>query len=218
MVHRFGVGLGLLPALDNETKSAVLSHCMVVLLHRVASDTVEGRVIDAAEECVGRFGWAKTTVADIASKAEMSRATLYRAFPGGRDAIFESVRRAYILSFFQDLTGPLKRGESLGEVLADAMVSAARALRDDERFQYQLAHEPGPLLQQLTFDGLDQILAASRVFVAPYLARFVSKRQANRLAEWATRIVLTYTLEPSPYFDPTDTAAVHDFVDKRVST
>jgi len=188
---------------------------MVALLHRAASDTIEGRVIEAADECVSRFGWAKTTVGDIAAQADMSRATLYRAFPGGRDSILEAVHRAHILSFFQDLTGPLAAGESLGEVLSEAMVSAARALADDERFQYQLAHEPGQILQQLTFDGLDQILAASRVFVAPHLARFVSKKHANRLAEWATRIVLTYTLEPSPYLDLTDPVTVADFVASR---
>lgn len=188
---------------------------MVALLHRIASDTVEGRVIEAADECVGRFGWAKTTVADNATQAGMSRATLYRAFPGGRDAILEAVRRAHTLSFFQDLTGPLAKGESLAEVLSEAMVSAARALGDDERFQYLLVHEPGPILQQLTFDGLDQILAASRVFVAPHLARFVSKKQANRLAEWATRIVLTYTLEPGSYLDLTDLVAVRAFVEHR---
>jgi len=188
---------------------------MVSLLHRVASDTVEGRVIEAADECVRRFGWLKTTVGDIASQADMSRATLYRAFPGGRDSILEAVRRAHILSFFQDLTDPLAASGSLCEALSEAMVSAARALADDEQFQYQLAHEPGPILKQLTFDGLNQILAASRVFVGPHLARFVSKRDANRLAEWATRIVLTYTLEPSSYLDLTDPVAVRAFVETR---
>jgi AcrR family transcriptional regulator len=43
-----------------------------------------GRVVDAALRCLAREGLRGTTVDDIASDAGVSRATLYRAFPGGR--------------------------------------------------------------------------------------------------------------------------------------
>ena len=173
------------------------------------------RIIDAADECVCRWGWAKTTVSDIAAEASISRATIYRVFPGGRDAIYEALRRHRDLTFFGQLMDPLAAAENLLDALTNTMVAAAVGLRDDENFQYQLAHEPGPLLQMLTFDGLDTVLAAARLFVAPSLIRFVPRRDAIRLAEWATRIVVSYTIEPSAYLDLTDQAQVRRFVATR---
>ncbi len=47
-------------------------------------------VLDAAADCYLRFGVAKTTAADIAHRAGMSRATLYRRY-GSHEAIFLAV-------------------------------------------------------------------------------------------------------------------------------
>ncbi|MCL6451972.1 MAG: TetR/AcrR family transcriptional regulator, partial [Acetobacteraceae bacterium] len=43
------------------------------------------RILEAAYVCVARFGLAKTTIEDVAKVAGVSRASVYRAFPGGRD-------------------------------------------------------------------------------------------------------------------------------------
>ena len=51
------------------------------------------RVLDAALDCCERWGRSKTTVDDIATEAGISRATLYRMFPGGRDNLFEALRQ-----------------------------------------------------------------------------------------------------------------------------
>ncbi|MEA2588672.1 MAG: hypothetical protein QOH66_1599, partial [Actinomycetota bacterium] len=58
---------------------------MLVGTDRVA--TQEQRVIDAALRCIARWGIAKTTLDDIAREASCSRATIYRLFPGGKDAL-----------------------------------------------------------------------------------------------------------------------------------
>jgi AcrR family transcriptional regulator len=55
-----------------------------------AQSTVHHRVLDAAEECLRRFGAADTTMEDIAETAGMSRATLYRYFDG-RDSVLLGV-------------------------------------------------------------------------------------------------------------------------------
>ncbi len=58
---------------------------------RGASDE---RIVDGALRCIARWGLAKTTVEDVAREAGCSRATLYRAFPGGKDAILAAVAAA----------------------------------------------------------------------------------------------------------------------------
>ena len=59
-------------------------------------DPAEVRVLDAAKLCCERWGLAKVTIDDIATEAGVSRATLYRLFPGGKDVL--SRRCAYASS------------------------------------------------------------------------------------------------------------------------
>ena len=44
---------------------------------------VRERLLQATYACVARWGLAKTTVEDAAREAGVSRATVYRYFPGG---------------------------------------------------------------------------------------------------------------------------------------
>jgi AcrR family transcriptional regulator len=52
--------------------------------------TPEERVLEALQDCVLRWGVQKTTVEDIARAAGMSRATVYRVFPGGKSSMVEA--------------------------------------------------------------------------------------------------------------------------------
>ena len=48
---------------------------------------IELRVLDAVRECCERWGVEKTTIDDIAKVSGVSRATLYRLFPGGKQTL-----------------------------------------------------------------------------------------------------------------------------------
>ena len=61
--------------------------------------------------CCERWGRAKTTVDDIATEAGISRATLYRMFPGGRDNLFEALRQQETEDFFVTLSESLNGAE-----------------------------------------------------------------------------------------------------------
>ena len=47
----------------------------------------ERRVAEALLRCVARWGLAKTTIEDLAREAGVSRATVYRLVPGGKQAV-----------------------------------------------------------------------------------------------------------------------------------
>ncbi|MEQ3549885.1 TetR/AcrR family transcriptional regulator [Pseudonocardia nematodicida] len=51
------------------------------------------RILDAADSCFTRYGIAKTTMEDVASAAEISRATLYRTFSDRESLLTALVRR-----------------------------------------------------------------------------------------------------------------------------
>ena len=53
-------------------------------------DDTRGRIIETAEALFRRLGFAKTTVADIASELKMSPANVYRFFPS-KNAIVEAI-------------------------------------------------------------------------------------------------------------------------------
>src|ERR1700685_121988 len=55
-----------------------------------AKDSVHAQIIDAAAKRFSHFGYAKTTMAEIATDCEMSPGNLYRFFPGKLD-IAESI-------------------------------------------------------------------------------------------------------------------------------
>ena len=52
-----------------------------------ADPALRERLLEAAYACVARFGLAKTTVEDVVKESGVSRATVYRVFPGGKDEL-----------------------------------------------------------------------------------------------------------------------------------
>src|SRR5262245_58068021 len=116
------------------------------------------RVLDAAKVCCERWGRAKTTVDDIAAEARCSRATIYRLFPGGRDNLFEALRRSETEAFFVRLSEKLAGTEGFHDLVVVAIVEAARALYADEHLQLMLASEPGEVAHELTVNGLPTIV------------------------------------------------------------
>ena len=108
-----GWGAGLARLVDDETVSVLSSHRGPSRRHPSAlraDVTAEGRVLDAAKRCWERWGMAKVTVDDIAAEAGISRATLYRLFPGGKDVLYEALRRRDSADFFTELEAHVDRG------------------------------------------------------------------------------------------------------------
>ena len=79
-------------------------------------------MLDAAKRCCEQWGIAKVTIDDIAAEAGVSRATLYRMFPGGKDVLFEALRVRELEDFFDPARPPRSAG-------VDRPRGAARAHR-----------------------------------------------------------------------------------------
>lgn len=177
--------------------------------------SAERRVIDGARECCHRYGWTKTTLDDVADAAGMSRATVYRVFPGGRAAVKDAVRRHDTIVFLTELEGALA-GDDLEIMLVEALVTAATKLRDDTDLQFALDNEPGEVLPGFLFRGLDGIFSLSRAFIAPHLERHLPADEAVRVAELLARLVVTHLLEPEHFPDLGDRTVVEALVHTRI--
>ena len=89
---------------------------------------VRERLLQATYDCVGRWGLAKTTVEDAAREAGVSRATLYRYFPGGREELIAAVVSWEFARFFLRLYDEVHDCETLEEVMERGLLFAHRAL------------------------------------------------------------------------------------------
>jgi AcrR family transcriptional regulator len=154
------------------------------------------RVLDAALRRVARFGISKTTVEDIAREAHLSRATLYRFFPGGREEIVATMVERELRGYFWKLGARLDGIDEYEERIVVAMIAAAEQLVEHEALGFVLAHEPELLLPHVSFAGLDHVLEIAAAFFAPYLVGLLEPEDARRAAEWVTRLVLSHVVCP----------------------
>jgi AcrR family transcriptional regulator len=178
-----------------------------------SAGSLEQRIVEAMLDCIGRWGIAKTTADDIARAAGISRATLYRAFPGGKDVAFEALLRHETARFFTVVTERLDSAHTVEDLLVIGIVEAARFLTHHQALGYLLAHEPERVLPAFAFHRLDRALAVATAFTAPHLRRVAPDDDtAARQAEWIVRILLSYAVNPSPTLDLTDDASVRRFV------
>jgi len=167
-------------------------------------DPQQQRVIDATLRCFARWGVGKTTLDDVAREAGLSRATVYRAVPGGKDGLVEVVVEAELKRFFSAVIGAAASTASVEDALVAAMTEATRRLRGHAALQFVLAHEPEHVLPRIAFGHLDDVLRRVSDVIQPVLARWLFDDEADLTAEWVTRIVLSYATTPSSTFDLTD--------------
>jgi AcrR family transcriptional regulator len=165
-------------------------------------DRLERRIHDAALRCVARWGIAKTTLDDVAREAGCSRATIYRTFAGGKQALLDATLQRELTSFKDSLTAELDRARSLEDLLVAGLTAASRAIAEHQAFQFLLAHEPDVVLPALSFRRLDDILRLATEVGRPQLSRFLPAAEAGAAAEWIARVILSYTLTPSGTLDP----------------
>ena len=168
---------------------------------RAPVESPPARVLVATIACIGRWGLAKTTLDDIAREAGLSRATVYRLFPGGKDPVVRAAVAAEVEAVSEELAARTAGRDTVEDVLVEMITYATDVLRNHPALQYLLTHEPDQVLPHLAFGSLDVLLAAATAVAAPLLERYVGAGDADRAAEWVARLVLSYALSPSDWFD-----------------
>ncbi len=161
----------------------------------------ERRILDAAKECSARLGLSKVTIDDIAGAAQVSRATLYRMFPGGKDVLFDALRVRELEEFFTQLSSRLDDATDLEDLLVRVVVYSTNELRNDSHLALMLAAEPGETLSNLTVEGLPRIIRMATLFIVPRVEPYVDRATAALLVDVLARLVISYFLAPSALVD-----------------
>jgi AcrR family transcriptional regulator len=135
---------------------------------RPRSERAEQAILDATIEAIGERGIDGVHCEDVATRAGVGKATLYRRWPGKEDlliAAFAAMRRPL----------PEPRGESVREDLTELLAVVA-ADADDPRYaqQYALLHGAGERYPRLVAGYRERVVEPRRELVRTVLRRGVA--------------------------------------------
>jgi AcrR family transcriptional regulator len=157
-------------------------------------------ILQATYGCLAASGLSATSLDDVAQAAGVSRATLYRYFPGGRDDLVSAVVTWEYRRFFIRLYNAVKECETLEQVIETGLVVAHQAISDHEVLQMILRGEPGVLEPTLVAEAgptREQIA----LFLTPYLEREELRDgcDIDHARQFLARMVLSYISAPGQW-------------------
>jgi AcrR family transcriptional regulator len=185
---------------------------VIIMTQATATETLEA-IIAGAFACFRTYGLRKTTIVDIARKADVSRSTVYEYFKD-KAAIVEACAEAASQRFYRNMAKVVNRGETLEDQLVRACVFVTQARRVVEPEKYFDEEEVNVLLTR----NAVVLLQECSDFVAPYLTAAKLTGEVRKdldvaaAGEWISRILFSLFNTPSPRIDMHDDAAVTEFV------
>lgn len=159
------------------------------------------RVLEATGRCAMKFSLQRTTVEDIARESGVSRATIYRHFPDGRDEIIASTVTHEMDSFFRGLAADVQDAVTFEELLVAGLMSAARRTAEHELLQRVLAVEPQIVLPYVTVESR-RVLDMLAVFVRPYAesdSPDSTSAELDRKCDYVARLFLSFVEAPGSW-------------------
>ena len=135
---------------------------------RPRSERAEHAILDATLDAIGEYGVDGVRCEDVAARAGVGKATLYRRWPGKEDLL---------IAAFASLKAPLPepRGESVRDDLI-AMLEVMAADADDPRHarQFALLHGEGERYPRLVRRYKEQVVEPRRELIRLVLRRGVA--------------------------------------------
>ena len=178
----------------------------------VTEQALSDAILDATKSAIERWGVERLTINDVCDAAKISRATLYRTFPGGKEVLLEALRLREAETFFTTLRAHAEGEHTLEDTIVRCMVVATTELRSDRNIALMLAAEPNEVLSQFTVQGVPRFVSVATTFLTPLLEPYLSRKEATRLVEVLSRMVISFFLAPSAQFDFTKESDARAFV------
>jgi AcrR family transcriptional regulator len=171
-------------------------------------------VLAGAYECIARVGMTKTILDDVAKASGVSRATIYRLFPGGRDQLLRETVGWEMNRFFAQLA--VADAPDLETRFEEALTFAHRAVRDHAVLQTVLVTEPDALLPLVTIEST-RVRRYITGYLRPLLAaeatagRLRAGVDVDHAADYLARMTLSLIGSPGRW-DLEDPTAVRTLV------
>ncbi|MEU6273703.1 helix-turn-helix domain-containing protein [Streptomyces populi] len=171
-------------------------------------DDVSVRLLDAAHDLFCRTGIKRSTMADVARLAGVSRITVYRRF-ATKEALAEQVVRREFRRYFDRFIAEVQQAETVADRVVLGFVSSLRAIRHNRLIGGLMAVEPDAVVPSMTGDG-GRTLSTVQRFVAERLRQEQRAGQVaddvdvGVVAEMMVRVSASFLVVPSHVIDLDD--------------
>lgn len=183
----------------------------------IDDDASRRDILDCARALYIEQGLRRTTMEDVAKRAGIGRATLYRRF-ADKDQLFQAVILRDAQRDIAHLQKTVAHQKSYLDALLESYVLAARLLHENPLLLRLLDTEPETVLPFLTthFGG---VLAYSREFIAALIvqaqhAGHIKPLPAPMIAEMLLRSLHSLMLTRQGVINPDDESTVRTFAEQ----
>ncbi|MFZ3562335.1 TetR/AcrR family transcriptional regulator [Streptomyces sp. BH055] len=178
------------------------------------SDEVTVRLLDAAYEQFCRMGIKRSTMADVARLAGVSRITVYRRFDT-KEALVEHVVRREFRRYFEQFAREIRGAATAADRVVVGFVSSLRAIRHNRLIGGLMAVEPDSVVPSMTTDGgrtqhVVQQFVAARLREEQRAGQVAAEVDVDVVAEMMVRICTSFLVVPSHVIDLDDDERMRD--------
>ena len=176
-------------------------------------DATTEAIADAALRQFELFGISRSTMNEIARRANVARVTVYRRFPG-KDALVDAVMLRELRRFLTDFDEALAPFDDTDDRLVEGFSFVLNAFREHRLLQRVLESEPETILLHLTTQGSAFVSVARDHLAARLFQDLDDGRPAEELtiaADVVVRLIMSYLLTPQTLVDLDDRAQARAF-------
>lgn len=172
------------------------------------------RLVQAAIRCLDDVALTELGLEAVAHEAGLSRATLYRVFPNGRDELLRTALASEVAEFWHNLAEAVAAETTLEGRLTRGLVDGVRRIENHgllQRLVHQEAEQFAPMLDELE----PSVFALLSAYLADLLERFSSdlapEVDRNEASRYLATLILSYLGSPASV-DFTDENRVAELV------
>ena len=183
----------------------------------MSGPAVRVRILDAAEACLRAEGIRRTTMSEVAHRAGVSRAYLYRFFPDKPTLVSAALIRRDE-AFWREAADVVGRQGSVAAMVAEAVLLSRRsplgplALHLAEAEPHDFAEVMGTFVHEVV-PGL-QAFWVERLRDAVHRGLVRADLDVERAAEWVLRTVVSLVEVPGSAVDADDRGSLVAFLEE----
>lgn len=183
-------------------------------------EAMDERILDATLDLVAAYGARRTSMDDIAQRAGVGRATVFRRFRS-KEAVIERLFVRELQRFLASVNQTILAAPDPTASVVDTFVAVVRFAAAHPLVDRLSRVEPQVLIQALR-TGDPSPLELGRSFVADHIRAgqrkgTVPARDADELADILVRLALTYILIPSEVVDLEDEERTRAFAQSAIA-
>ena len=138
------------------------------------TDDVRERILTAAERCIARYGFRKTTMDDIASEVGLTRPNVYRYF-ADRDDLLIELNTRHARALLDRAHKSISRQSGLPDQIVESILYIAEHARRDPLTRHVIDPDATSLGRRMITSGTSEMLRAE--LWDPYLDAAIANNE-----------------------------------------